>query len=1051
MFASIIQKMSFDKQITPTPEQLRLIGIEDAPGALKNLAFLREKLGDEPYFEFLSTVLSTLAVSADPDMALNNLERFLDAVDDIGPVIRRFRTHHGDLLRSLLVIFGASRFLSAYLISVPDEGLTILSDPDFLTRPPGSVRLSERLAALIEGCDDDACYYRALRIFRKQEILRIALRDLLGKAELQDVAGELSDLADVCLQKAYEKADETLRKRYGGPEIETSAGPGAEAGFAVIAMGKLGGRELNFSSDVDLMYVYSKDGETEGVRSPDGVVTNRITNHQYFVKLAEKLSAAINEKTEDGFVFRVDLRLRPEGQRGPLTQSLGGYEIYYESWGQTWERSALIKARFSAGDDVVGGEFLNRIAPFVFRKYLDYGAISEIHEMKQKINDEVKKKGRTHRDVKLGYGGIREIEFVIQALQLIYAGRDRSLREKNALKSLHMLSQKGLITYQEHADLSKAYIFLRTVEHRLQMLDDLQTQTLPSDDHGLRSLARRTGYLDRGREAELLLRDYTEHTQKVRSIYDALFAFTGEDSVSEGPFKDYSLVLSLETPEQESVALLTRFGFRNPAKAHRNLRLLCEGPAFVLQTPRSRRLFQEIFPPLFHEIIASPDPDMALNHLESFLAAQGSWETIQSFVKLDISAMKVFIAIFANSEYLSRMIIGRPEFLQNLIESHRISGAGTYALFSRELAEVLDRAADITEKLDTLRRFKHQSEIRIGMADLLSNMRISTVSRDLSKLAEVCIDAALKLAASETGKRYGFSGPISGLAVIGVGKLGGRELTYASDLDILFVFAEQHAVSPPAGLTVFEYFNKIAEKTISYLSTLTREGFVFRVDTRLRPTGSKGPLVQSIDAFVQYYGSQAETWERQSLLRARMVAGDRGVGAEFMEVLQSLIFQDVDRALLVRDILDMRKRMEEELGKESAMVYNIKQGAGGLVDIEFLVQYLQLLHGKNHPRVTIQGTYNALRALKKERLLDYDDYCMLLRAYLFIRKLESRMRIVSNQATSELSRDPEKLHSLARRMGYDDDESPASQKLLADYEQLSAKVRGIFGKIVSIT
>jgi [glutamine synthetase] adenylyltransferase / [glutamine synthetase]-adenylyl-L-tyrosine phosphorylase len=348
-----------------------------------------------------------------------------------------------------------------------------------------------------------------------------------------------------------------------------------------------------------------------------------------------------------------------------------------------------------------------------------------------------------------------------------------------------------------------------------------------------------------------------------------------------------------------------------------------------------------------------------------------------------------------------------------------------------------------------LRRFKHLEEIRIGMADLLSNVsRQRPDSRDLSKLAEVCLDAVLSLAASETGKRYNTLGSTAGLAVIGVGKLGGRELSYGSDLDILFVFNELRAVSPSAGLTVFEFFSKVAEKTISYLSTLTREGFVFRVDTRLRPTGSKGPLVQSVDAFKNYYSSHAETWELQALLRARCVAGDRAVGEIFCRVIQELVYRDVDRSALANDIISMRKRMENEVGRESAASYNIKQGAGGLVDIEFLVQFLQLLYGKKHKRVRIPGTYNALRALKRQGLLDEDVYLTLVKAYLFMRQLENRMRIVSNQATSELSRDPAKLLSLALRMGYPDEGESAGQKLLDDYDLMSRQVRHIFEKVL---
>jgi len=1043
--------MSFDKYITPNPEQLSRLGVQDTAQALNNLELLGAKLGPEGFSEIVSLMLADLTTAADPDMAVNNIERFVSALTDVPSFVSLCR-ERPDVLRALITIFGASRFLSSFLVTICDESLTFLADPIILSQPPDKQQLVERLAGLINDHPGDHEFFHVLRLFRKKEMLRIGLRDLLGRADLMETVEDLSHLAEVCLQKAYEWADAGLMKRYGRPIVKQDDGTTTPAGFAVIAMGKLGGRELNFSSDVDLMYVYTADGETEGILPADGPRTNRITNHQYFIKLAEKLSAAINEKTEDGFVFRVDMRLRPEGQRGPLAQSLGGYEIYYESWGQTWERSALLKARPVAGNEVVGREFMDRIEPFVYRKYLDYSAIAEIRDMKQKINRDVEQKGRTHRDVKLGYGGIREVEFVIQALQLIYSGRDRTLREKNALKALHVLSQKGLISYQEHAVLSKAYVFLRTVEHRIQILDDLQTQTLPGDEHGLRTLARRTGYFTPGREAEALLRDYADHTKKIRGIYDDLFAFTGEERTVKSAVKDYSALLDPETPEQEAVSLLRKLGLKDPGKAYRDLLLLREGTAFVHQTPRSRKLFNETFPALFQEIISSPDPDMALNHLESFLAAQGSWEAFQALMKIDPSAGKVLIAVFANSEYLSRMLVSRPILLQSLIESRKSPGAGKCASFAKDLFEIMDHAPDITEKLDALRRFKHLEEIRIGMADLLSNVpRLRLDSRDLSKLAEVCLDAALTLAASEIGRRYNTQGSTAGLAIIGAGKLGGRELSYGSDLDILFVFTEPRAASPPAGLTVFEYFSKVAEKTISYLSTLTREGFVFRVDTRLRPTGSKGPLAQSVDAFKSYYSSQAETWELQALLRARCVAGDRAVGALFCRVIQELIYRDVDRTTLATDISSMRKRMENEVGKEGTASFNIKQGAGGLVDIEFLVQYLQLLYGKQHKRVRVPGTYNALQVLKREGLLDGEAYVTLVRAYLFMRQLENRMRIVSNQASSELSRDTAKLLPLALRMGYLDEEgegASAGQKLLDDYILMSRQVRNIFNKLL---
>ncbi|HTF99032.1 MAG TPA: bifunctional [glutamate--ammonia ligase]-adenylyl-L-tyrosine phosphorylase/[glutamate--ammonia-ligase] adenylyltransferase, partial [Nitrospirota bacterium] len=954
---------------------------------------------------------------------------------------------HPPVVRMVITICGASRFLSAFITTDTEETFRVFAEPAYLDRRAGQPALRRRLAAFMKSAGDARAVSRVLRVFRRREMLRIALRDLLGKADLQDTMAELSDLAEVCLQKAYEIAEAELSERYGKPREEASGGRSVPSGFAVIAMGKLGGRDLNFSSDVDLMFVYSSDGETAGTSRQGAPRTTRIANHQYFVKLAERLSVLINEKTEDGFVFRVDVRLRPEGQQGPLALSLGGYETYYESWGQTWERSALIKARPVAGNDAVGREFLERISPFVYRKYLDYSAITEISDMKRKINLDVEQKGRMHRDVKLGYGGIREIEFIIQALQLLYGGRDRLLRERSSLRALHRLSLKGLISYEEQETLAKAYVFLRTVEHRIQLLDDLQSQTMPTDERELRLLARRVGYRTPGREAEQLLREYAEHTERVRRIYDELFSRVGDEETPELP-AELSVLLNPDAPEREAVAQLGRAGFSNPDKAYRDLLLLREGPAFVHQTPRSRKSFETIFPPLFREILASADPDQALHHLESFLASHGSWDALQSLAKIDVASVRVLIAVFANSEYLSRLLVSRPDYLQSMLESKKREGAGMRISYAHELGDQLGGLATIAEKLDAIRHFKHQEEIRIGISDLLSGSSLRIVSRDLARLADACLDSALAAAGWEIGKRYGGSGSTDGLAVIAVGKLGGRELTYGSDLDIFFVFSEEHAEAPSPGLSVFERFSKIAEKTISYLTTMTREGFVFRVDTRLRPMGSKGPLVQSVDACRSYYASEAGTWELQALLRARFAAGDRTVGAAFCASVRQLLGRTRDPGVLAGEIRAMRKRIEEELGNEDKTRYNIKQGRGGIVDIEFLVQYFQLLSCGSHPLILIPGTDNGLAVLRKTHLLTDADYRTLRQSSAFLRRLENRMRIISNQTSSILVKDPAALRGLARRMGYVDAAVPAGAQLLADYESVRTQVRSIFNRLL---
>ncbi len=1037
--------MAEDNENPCDPGILSRSGLLDARQAQVNLDLVRERLGDDRYGEVLPVILAALRLAGDPDMALNHLERFLGALEPVSLFTDISGSRPG-VLKELIVLFGASRFLSVFAIGSARETLQLLSHPLYLSQPADKELLADRLGGQLSNTADDEGLFRQLRTFRKREMLRISLRDLLGLTDLSETVEELSNLAEVCLQAAYERADRELRKRHGLPMVPHEDGTAVPARFAVIGMGKLGGRELNFSSDIDLMYVYSADGETEGVPGSDGSGTNRITNHQYFVKLAERLNAAIGQNTADGFVFRVDLRLRPEGQRGPLAQSLGGYEIYYESWGQTWERSALIKARPVAGDQEVGREFVDRITPFVYRKYLDFGAIVEIREMKQKINREVQQKGRIHRDVKLGYGGIREIEFLIQALQLIYGGRDRGLRERGSLKALHTLAQKGLLTYQETADLSKAYSFLRTVEHRIQVLNDLQSQTLPAGEGELRALARRAGYLEPGRESEDLLRDYGTHTRRVRSIYDELLGQEPGPADGESERSELTSLLDPDTGEQDAVAILARCGFRDPGRGYRNLALLREGQAYTHQTPRSRRVFLDMFPQLFREILASPDPDMALHHLESFLASQGSWDAFHALVQQEPLVPRALISVFGNSDYFSRMLVRTPSILEDLLGPERDRGLGSARGFRDGLAAAMAGARTISDRLDALRRFKHREELRIGMADLTGSIPLPAVCRSLSLLAEVCLHEALRLAREDTAKRYGVEVP-SGLAVLGAGKLGGRELIYGSDLDILFV-SDGGAGGAGGGLTVSERLSKVAEKTISYLATMTREGSAYRVDTRLRPTGSKGPLVQSAEAFRSYFSGHAETWERQSLVNVRFVAGDPGVGRSVATMLRSLIYREEDPSALAGAVRSMRRRMEDELGKEEGRQYNIKQGPGGLVDIEFLAQYLQLRHGKDHPRLRVPGTINALRALGREGVLEGNAGRMLRAAYLFLRKLESRLRIVANQSTSFLSRDPAKIRTLARRMGFPGEDDSAGTALLREYERMRGTVRSAFDRVL---
>lgn len=1039
--------MQNDNEISIDAARLHACGIVDLKSAIENLNRIKSRIGAEAYQGLIEKIIVVLRRTGDPDLALNHLERFVDALDSADALLEAVNANPR-ILEFLLVLFGASRFLSIHCISTAAESLKLLSNSAYLRRREEIGSIKDRLDAILNCVSKEEYFFSRLRKFRKQELMRIGLRDLLGFADLSETVSELSNLADACIDAACIWAGKNLRQRYGRPLVKFEDGGLKTAGFAVIGMGKLGGGELNFSSDVDLMYVYEADGETEGVPGPDGSFTGCITNHQYFIKMAEMVSAAIGRTTEDGFVFRVDLRLRPEGQRGPLAQSLGGYEVYYESWGQTWERSALIKARHVAGDDSVGREFISRITPFIYRKYLDFSAIVEIKEMKQKINREVQQKGKTFRDVKLGYGGIREVEFLVQALQLIYGGRDASLRERSTLRALHRLGQKGLLSYQEIAELSQAYIFLRMVEHRIQILNDIQTQTLPSSEVELRTLARRCGYLDAGREIQLLLHDYQKHTRRVRSIYDNLLTQPAGEEESAGE-SDVMVLIDPATTESDALPILSRAGFSDPSHAFRNIYLLREGQAFIHQTPRSRRVFNKLFPDLFREISGSPDPDRALNNLESYLSVQGSWDAFHALVQHNPKMIRDIVAVFSSSDYFSRILVRTPSVFEELLQTCTESAVGISVFLRRSISDAINRAETITDKLDALRRFKHREELRIGMADLAGNLSFAAASRGLSRLADACLSAALELAAADSAKHFGGTESLKGFAVFGVGKLGGRELIYGSDLDIMFVYDKSRS-DLPQSQTVFEYFSKTAEKTIAYLTSMTREGAAYRVDTRLRPTGSKGPLVQSVDAVVDYYAEKADTWERQTLLNLRFVAGDRVTGASLISALSSRIFQTYDPVLLARDIASMRKRMEEEVGKEDDRQYNIKQGAGGLVDIEFLVQYLKLKFGNSHPRLRIPGTMNALGVLRREKLISDELYALLYSSYLFLRMLESRLRVVANISSSMLIRDPDKLTTLAKRIGFTNSDVTSGAALLAKVDRVKKDIRLIFDQVVHV-
>lgn len=991
--------------------------------------------------------------SPNPDQGLNNFERLLMAVEDPASFLETL-VNDPQEAEVLFILLAVSPYLAEALILRPQDWQWLKS-PHIIRQPRYKKALAHELAQMLEAAASPHEQLNILRRFKKREMMRIGARDLLGLADFSESVADVSNLADIMLQKALEICEAELFSKHGIPKYEDAHGIPQDSGFTIIGMGKLGGSELNYSSDIDIMFLYSAEGETTGALEASGALSGKISNHQYYTKLAEKITRALGEPTEEGVAYRIDLRLRPEGRSGDLASSLRTYELYYESWGETWERQALIKARPVAGDMALGQDFLRIVLPFIYRKYLDYGAIAEIKAIKDRIDRSVAAGGKTYRHVKLGYGGIREIEFLVQALQLIYGGQNPWIRDANTLKALHKLAQAKLLSYEEVSSLTEAYKFLRQVEHRLQIVHQLQVHTIPQDPQAVTHLAKRLGY--RAQEdrnpAEKFLADYAAHTRTVRKIYDNLFF---EPSVAEArppeEMGEFFVFFQGELEGEEIKAQLKAIGFSDQERAYRNLLLLRDGPSFAHYTARSRGLLANISSDLFLSLKKAADPDMALNNFERFSASVGARTSFFTTLSQNPQIIPLLISLLGGSEFLSHILIQHPGILDVLFRSEALERQKEKEEFARELGEILIHCSTYGEKMDALRRYKRGEELRVGLKELAGKSDVLHTIRELSALAQGCLQVAYLLAQEDTEGRYGkiygtdASGqrtPVS-FCVVGLGKLGSEELSYASDLDVVFTYS--HAGESEKGLGAGEYFDKLAEVLTITLSNITQEGYAYRVDVRLRPEGVHGTLVMALPSYIQYFAERAATWERQMLVRARVIAGDKNLGRRFMEAAHAFVYGDYDPKLAA-EIDHMRKRMEEERTKAQPRKVDIKLGAGGLADIEFTVQLLQLRHGKDIPELRISSTLEALEIIGRTGLLAPADFTILKRAYLFLRTLESRLRIYEDRPLSALPADPAKLEKLARRMDYTPGKRlSAGEKLLRMVKDHTAKVRDIYDK-----
>ncbi len=1001
--------------------ELKRLGFAEPRRALANLhAMTPDPRDAELLSPLLPRLLQEMSEAPDPDMALNNLER-LAAQGERAALFRLLGGHPG-ALHLVARVGGTSQFLADTLRRRP----TLLS----WLLEPGTMRqwLADELAA---GLAQSASAFtrlearwNALRRFKYRQLLRIASRDILGDADLTVTTEELSHMADVCLAEAWRWTEEDLRRRYGEPRAED----GTPTGFAVIGMGKLGGDELNYSSDIDLVFVYGDDGLTSGGEE------GSVANGDYFAAGARTLVEALESVTDEGYAFRVDLRLRPEGRMGGVVLSLAGYGVYLEERAELWERQALIKARFCAGDAGVAARFFDLVRPFVFRTGVDPDIVAAVRGMKAQIDKSLRAKGVQRRHVKLGVGGIREIEFLVQALQLLYSGDDPWLRERNSLRAIFRLTERGYLPQALGRFLGEGLVFLRTVEHRLQILDEFQTHTLPEDAAALGLLARRLGSTLPPVEARRRFEaEYRRITHGVHHAFTEFFA--APPAAREA------------APRIPTYTALKATGFTDPDRARQNLRLVLEGRPLVPYAEPMRRALHAMFSVLLEALWQSPDPDEALNQFERFLAAAGPRTAYLELLAARPDLLANLVKLCARGELLTQLLVTQPELLNGLADPFTFASPRRRQYFREALAPALGPRLTVSERMDRLRRAKQAEELAITWRMLLGVTDAERFSREMTELAEAALAAAWLMALGETAQAYGVPrdarGRLVGACIIGLGKFGGRELSTGSDLDLFVIYGGPGDTDGAERVEAHVFYDRAVELLSSILGDVTAAGVVVPVDLRLRP-GSKGSgFASSLEALGQYYREWADPWERQTLTRARLVGGDPRLGRAVRQEIRALVYGREAAPPDLKEMRELRGRMQKELGKETPGRLHVKFGRGGLVDVEFITQAIQMTHGKRHPAIRSPHTVTALRAIGRAGLLPLDEADTLAGHYRFLRRVSADLRLFGARPTDTLDLAGPIPARLAKSLEY-----PSRKEFLEDYKRRTSWVRALYDRVV---
>jgi glutamate-ammonia-ligase adenylyltransferase len=1049
---------AFESDDAPLLELLPHYGLHDARRALKIIrGFPNPK--DSPWLlDLLPRILREVNRTPDPVMSLNNWERFMQAAIDPYSLYR-WLDDKSVWIEILSIILSQSQFLADVLVRNPEvfdwlnEPMTLYSNR---TEEYYQHRARE-VTAIFETLEKKQT---ALCRWQRLELFRIGARDILRAARVEQITTELSLLAESIIERTLDLCLAEAYLRYGMPRLDPSevvddkeqngngdSGDAPLCQMSVYAMGKLGGRELNFSSDVDLIFVYEGEGETDGLSSATGAVRGRISNHVFFTKVCEQFIRFLSQRTAEGILYRVDVRLRPEGNSGPLIRSFDAYENYFFTQGRIWERAAYIKARAVAGSEKLARRFYNLISGFVFSPESPERLRVNLAEIKRLIDGNIGEEGR-RLDVKRGWGGIREIEFALSTLQLIHGGRQPALRARNFWAAADVLKRHGCLAEEQEKRLVAAYDFLRTIEHRLQIMAERQTHELPEGEAERKKLAMRLGFGQDVPEHKIL--SLFDDRLNATRAYVHKFYLTTLDAVDEEDVPpEQRVVHALYSREPDLEVLLARlapFGFDKKATAQCLLDMV-RGNREIYVSSRGQRLFRQVLPHILEECQRVPYPDDAIRNLDTFLDAAKGVTSYYSLFLESIGVRKLILRLFGTSNYCARILSAKPELFDSLLEwglPVDVEYADTLKKYFYSSARSMK---DDEDRLNYLRLFKQQEWLKIVLRDLFVDNRDEfDLSGQLTALAELCLDVAANIAFERASEKFHLSEKAhdalsQAWMIAGLGSFGGLMLSYFSDLDVIFVY------DPPEdreikNIDLAALYSGWAYEIINIMSRSHPKGDLFKTDARLRPEGRSAPIVAPLERYVNYYAKNAQTWEFQTALKYRRVAGN--------EKISNLLQREIHKGLvntgrgvnLNRDIRSMRERLEQSVKLPDWAQADFKRGRGGLVDIDFIVQFLLLKNAEQFKAIP-PDTPGSLMALSNAKVLPAADANTLNINFIYLKKLEARIRLMDTTTEDFLPVDRGRLRSIASSLNLLTEED-IIEKLQFDFENICGSNRALF-------